>query len=418
MRLSGAWRWLRAGPFLLVALALMSAPVGADPASDLDNAESRVVSIEAEVATAEERLDAARAEYAAASRRARPLAAAVRSTRERARQLRHDLRVQQDEARARAAEIEEAHSEEEEEHDEEVAAGIGLGIAALVGAAIAIGWGRFRASRPVAGLAGLELSQALGVCLGGGFLLLVVGAVLGGVEGFLGALGVLLLGLGLLLPVALLLARHSLEVERGNAKPHLRRERLPAEARGGVAALLLILALGGLGTAVFSDEPTRDPQPVRFVEQTEALTRGPGAQQLTQAEARAGAARQRAAQPLAERRATRGALRQATRQLRRANRRLADAEADERRFERRLAAQVLREERAAAREAERLEREAQEEAEEFEEEEESAGCDPNYSGCVPAYPPDVDCDEVGETVAVYGSDPHGLDADGDGSGCE
>jgi hypothetical protein len=48
----------------------------------------------------------------------------------------------------------------------------------------------------------------------------------------------------------------------------------------------------------------------------------------------------------------------------------------------------------------------------------SAGCDPNYSGCVPPYPPDVDCADVGETVTVLGSDPHGLDADGDGSGCE
>lgn len=46
------------------------------------------------------------------------------------------------------------------------------------------------------------------------------------------------------------------------------------------------------------------------------------------------------------------------------------------------------------------------------------GCDPNYSGCVPTYPPDVDCDDVGQTVDVYGSDPHGLDADSDGSGCE
>jgi hypothetical protein len=48
----------------------------------------------------------------------------------------------------------------------------------------------------------------------------------------------------------------------------------------------------------------------------------------------------------------------------------------------------------------------------------SASCDPNYSGCVPPYPPDVDCADVGGPVSVYGSDPHGLDADGDGVGCE
>ena len=47
-----------------------------------------------------------------------------------------------------------------------------------------------------------------------------------------------------------------------------------------------------------------------------------------------------------------------------------------------------------------------------------SGCDPNYSGCVPAYPPDVNCPEVDGPVQVLGSDPHGLDRDGDGVACE
>lgn len=45
-------------------------------------------------------------------------------------------------------------------------------------------------------------------------------------------------------------------------------------------------------------------------------------------------------------------------------------------------------------------------------------CAPGYDPCVPPYPPDVDCDDVGRTVSVTGSDPHGLDADGNGRGCE
>jgi endonuclease YncB( thermonuclease family) len=50
-------------------------------------------------------------------------------------------------------------------------------------------------------------------------------------------------------------------------------------------------------------------------------------------------------------------------------------------------------------------------------------CDPNYSGaCVPPYPPDVDCADLralGTTpVRSIGSDPHGLDGDHDGIGCE
>jgi excalibur calcium-binding domain-containing protein len=46
-------------------------------------------------------------------------------------------------------------------------------------------------------------------------------------------------------------------------------------------------------------------------------------------------------------------------------------------------------------------------------------CDPNYDPCVPPYPPDVDCADVSGPVTVTGSsDPHGLDRDGNGIGCE
>lgn len=48
----------------------------------------------------------------------------------------------------------------------------------------------------------------------------------------------------------------------------------------------------------------------------------------------------------------------------------------------------------------------------------ATGCDPNYTPCIPAFPPDLDCGEIGITVQVTGSDPHGLDRDSDGVGCE
>jgi endonuclease YncB( thermonuclease family) len=51
-------------------------------------------------------------------------------------------------------------------------------------------------------------------------------------------------------------------------------------------------------------------------------------------------------------------------------------------------------------------------------EEAASGCDPNYSPCIPAFPPDLDCGEIGITVTVTGGDPHGLDRDNDGIGCE
>jgi endonuclease YncB( thermonuclease family) len=48
----------------------------------------------------------------------------------------------------------------------------------------------------------------------------------------------------------------------------------------------------------------------------------------------------------------------------------------------------------------------------------NGGCDPNYTPCIPAYPPDLDCGDIGMYVTVIGSDPHGLDRDNDGGGCE
>lgn len=47
------------------------------------------------------------------------------------------------------------------------------------------------------------------------------------------------------------------------------------------------------------------------------------------------------------------------------------------------------------------------------------GCHSSYSGCVPDEGYDVDCGELGDTdIDVYGDDEYGLDADGDGIGCE
>lgn len=52
-----------------------------------------------------------------------------------------------------------------------------------------------------------------------------------------------------------------------------------------------------------------------------------------------------------------------------------------------------------------------------------ARCDPSYTGaCIPSPPPDLDCADIEAMglapVRVVGSDPHGLDGDNDGWGCE
>jgi hypothetical protein len=84
---------------------------------------------------------------------------------------------------------------------------------------------------------------------------------------------------------------------------------------------------------------------------------------------------------------------------------------------RRRAIQVAAREQSEARE----EAEAEESAEA-----ESSECDPNYSGaCLDPYASDYDCEggsgngpDYTGPVVVVGDDHYGLDADGDGYGCE
>ena len=51
----------------------------------------------------------------------------------------------------------------------------------------------------------------------------------------------------------------------------------------------------------------------------------------------------------------------------------------------------------------------------------TTGCDPNYAGCIPLYPPDLNCSDIKTLglapVTVIGKDPHRLDGDGDGKAC-
>lgn len=48
-------------------------------------------------------------------------------------------------------------------------------------------------------------------------------------------------------------------------------------------------------------------------------------------------------------------------------------------------------------------------------------CDPNYQGCIPPYPPDLDCSDIKRMglapIRVIGVDVHKFDGDGDGIGC-
>ena len=52
----------------------------------------------------------------------------------------------------------------------------------------------------------------------------------------------------------------------------------------------------------------------------------------------------------------------------------------------------------------------------------NSGCDPNYQGCIPVYPPDFDCTDIKKLglapIRVIGKDVHKFDNDGDGVGCD
>jgi hypothetical protein len=182
------------------------------------------------------------------------------------------------------------------------------------------------------------------------------------------------------------------------------------QAAGGALGLAL---LGGLAIAVIPSSPD-EPQ---FSAETLELARYAEGDPAVPPTAEMSKSREEA-KPLVARAA------RLDRQRAQAQRELAAAKASEASASRELLS-AEGDADSASEAIERLERrearEAREEAEfeeEFAEEGGGGGCDPNYSGCVPDTGFDVDCDEVGETVEVIGTDVDGLDADGDGIGCE
>lgn len=313
---------------------------------------------------------------------------------------------------------EEERSEAAKDNDEQVASSAGFAVAALILAVIALAWGWFRASAAVAYLARIPFGQAIGLCVGGGFLAVVVGASVGSAGGLGQVIGVAILSLGLMLPVALLLGRHSAEVQRGRAKPVLGRERVPVRATQVVASLFALLFLLGSGSALFAGEAESDE--VSSETRKLAEDKEPSSEALADREDEAAELESEAAPLLAAVQQRQADLDAIERQLRKAKSRLSHAERDARGFAR----QVLVIEKREVREREAEEREAREEAETAEEEAAEA-CSPNYSGCLDPNASDYDCaGGSGDgplytgTVEVLGYDEYGLDDDGDGIGCD
>jgi hypothetical protein len=413
---------------VLLAIGVASA-AAQDPAAALAAAEEKVAQFEGEAPTLQSRVSAAEARYRAAVRHAAPALRAVRQDKAEVQRLRRDLAAQEQKAKADIGRLQEQHQQEVDDHDDEVRTGIGFGLAALVAGLIALGWGFFRASAPVAALTGMELSRAVGLCVGGGLLTLIVGGALGQADGLVGALGSFIFCLGLILPTALLLARHSAEVQRGRAQPLLRRERLPSWVPMALAGLMFVLFLAGTGSAVFAPKASSESISAQLAEEAEGAAGESAAQELEAAQEEVARAKQRAVAPLAGRQKAQQQLASARAGLNHINGRLAAARSSEGSFTRQLAALEEQERQEREEEEEQLEKEQQEEQERIEEEEHTeqpaSECDPNYSGCLNPSSPDYDClggsgdgpDYTG-TVTVLGEDHYGLDSDSDGTGCE
>lgn len=413
---------------LVGAVALLVLGAATATAQDLEaglaNAEQKAAQLEAEIPALRSQVSAAEARYRAAARRATPPLHALHRGQAEVQQLQRELAGQEREAKVHIAQLSEQHQQEVDDHDEEVRSGVGFGLAALVAGLIALFWGWFRATAPVAALTQLDRGWAIGLCVGGGLLILIVGAVLGSSDGAVGALGSFLSCFGLILPTALLLARHSIEVQRGQSKPLLRRERLPNWVSLATAGLMLMLFLAGTGSAIFAGDAASQPISPSLEEEAEAAKGGRGADELAEAQEEVAKAKGEAAAPLAARNGARQSLAKARRELGHAQERLASAESSRKSFARRLVALEVKEQREAEREEALVLRE-QEEQEEVEAEELAAQCNPNYSGCLDPSSPDYDClggsgdgpDYTG-TVEVIGYDEYGLDDDGDGIGCD
>jgi hypothetical protein len=403
-------------------LALSSNALARDPEAGLADAESRAAAAETDATELESASRLAKAKLKAAKERAAPVRLEAERTADRVAATEASLRRTHLQAVATVRRIEEERNDAAKDHDEEVASGIGFGIAALILALIALAWGWFRASAAVAFLTRMQLGQAIGLCVGGGFMAVIVGAAIGSTGGLAEAVGVAILSLGLMLPVALLLSRHSAEVQRGRARPVLGRERMPVRATQVIAALFALLFLFGFGSALFAGEAESDEITSKTRELAE--DEDPSSQALVNAEDAVTKLEGSAAPLLATVHRRKADLGVVERQLGKAEGRFSNAERDARGFARRLLVIERREirereeeERVAAKLIAREEREASEEAAEE--------CNPNYSGCLDPYASDYDC-EGGSgdgplytgTVEVIGYDEYGLDDDGDGIGCD
>jgi hypothetical protein len=425
----------------VIGLLLLASTASArDYESAVAEAQSRVATASVEVGELKSAVAPLRTRLTTAEKHAAPTRHAAHAASARLAATKRRLQGSQAYAVKGIADIKAEQKGASEKHDHDVAFDIGLGLAALVVAVIALAWGWFRASAIVAALTRIPLAKAAGATVGTGFVTLIIGSALAQPGGVVGVIGGCIFGLSLALPVCLLLARHSAEVQRGRSKPLLRRERLsPTVTRtiGGAFALLFLIAL--IAAATKNEKYSRSvPEQLR----SQAVLVSSSAPKVQVDQKRAAALRKQLMPMQTMVAEQRSDLLGAQRKLRHAEARLVDARSDERQWSHALEAAETKERRELEKEellaqrrqekeereyARAVEREEQEAEKLAHEQEESEGCDPNYVGaCLHEGIGDYDCaggsgdgpNYVSGPIEVVGADEFGLDSDGDGIACE
>jgi hypothetical protein len=429
--------------FCLIALGLLGAASMAsarDYEAEITNAQSRVATASDEVVDLRTSVAPARAHLAAVEKKAAPTQRQARVTAAHVTAIKRDVATHRRHAAGTAAQVHDENQSAAQKHDRKVHTDIGFALAALVIAAIAFAWGWFRASAAVAYLTRIPLKNVILAIIGVAVVTLLVGGGLSRAGGLPAVFGGLTIGLSVALPVALLLARHSAEIQRGRAKAIFGRERMSGTVTKVVAGLFGLIFLVTLLTGFTEGEARSRQVPAQVqVQMKLASDSGP---RIKSGEDRAATLRKELAplqKAIGERRSN---LHIAEHKLRRAQTHLVDAKNDERRWSRELAEAQAKEQRKLEREEERATRQQEREEREYEralekeereaekasaEEAEADACDPNYVGaCLHEGIGDYDCaggsgdgpNYVEGPIEVVGVDEFGLDEDGDGIACE
>lgn len=429
--------------FCLVAFGLLAATSTAsarDYEAEIATAQSRVATTSDEVVDLRTSVAPARARLTAAEEQAAPTQRQARATAADVSAIKRDVAIHHRHATGAAAQIHDENQSASEKHDQKVHLDIGLALAALAIAAIALAWSWFRASAAVAYLTRNPLKNVVLAVVGGGLAALLVAGGLTGAGGFVAVVGGLILGLSIALPVALLLARHSAEIQRGRANAIFRRERMSPMVTQIVAGFFGLIFLVTFVAGLTQGEASSRQVSAQIQDQMKLAA--DSSPQIKSGEDRAAILRKELVplrKAIGERRSN---LHTAEHKLHRAQTHLADARNDERRWSREFAEAQAKEQRKLEREEARAERQQEKEGREYEralekeereaekqrsEEAEAEACDPNYEGaCLHEGIGDYDCaggsgngpNYVEGPIEVVGVDEFGLDSDGDGIACE